>query len=653
LLATWSLPSFLASSAANPNSIAAVSRASNTMEVWWVSKDGSVNDAFFYDGQPWRQFQLAPAGSASTTGGITAVSRASNTMEVWWVGAQGSIQDAYFYDNQGWRQFQLAPNGSASTTASITAVSRASNTMEVWWEGAQGSIQDAYFYDNQGWRQFQLAPNGSASTRGSLKAVSRASNTMEVFWEGAQGSIQDAYFYDNQGWRQFQLAPNGSASTNGGLTAVSRAPNTMEVWWVGPQGSVQDAYFYDNQGWRQFQLAPNGSASTTGGISAVSRASNTMEVFWVGPLGSIQDAYFYDNQGWRSFQLAPNGSASTTGGVKVVSRASNTMELWWAGADNSVQDAYFYDNSGWNRFQLAPFAPANPAAATAYSAPPAGTPLYNGGTPSYLDVRQGAVGDCWLVASLAEAAARQPQLITSMFTYDGTTVVNGSTVGLYTVRLYDTKGFPVYMQVDATLPSGGYYYDRVTTALGTSSLWVALAEKAYAMANGMGYVTTGNLNQDSYAALNNGWPSWALSAIIGRSAGDYTLNTNDLVTAWNAGRLVVLCTSSPASSLIVGSHCYAMVGYTPSSSQPFKMFNPWGTDANGWAPGQANKIYGLFTANAAFLAQNYTKESFSSSGQDAVKVADVTPDPLVTVRSLFRRRGPSQFGGMSASRLIG
>lgn len=45
----------------------------------------------------WRRFDLVSAGNASTNARITAVSRIPNSMEVWWVGANGSIQDAYWY----------------------------------------------------------------------------------------------------------------------------------------------------------------------------------------------------------------------------------------------------------------------------------------------------------------------------------------------------------------------------------------------------------------------------------------------------------------------------------------------------------------------------------------------------------------------------
>jgi hypothetical protein len=263
---------------------------------------------------------------------------------------------------------------------------------------------------------------------------------------------------------------------------------------------------------------------------------------------------------------------------------------------------------------------ANPAASTTYSPAPAGAPLFNNGGPSYLDVEQGQVGDCWLMASLAEVAARDPQDITNMFTYDGTTVDNGATVGLYTVRFFDASGSPFYVEADTQLPSAGEYYDHVDNALGTQALWVALAEKAYAEANGLGYVTTSQGGQDSYDALNGGWPSWALQAITGRPAGDYSINSTDLASDWNSGDLIVLCTSTPASSFIVGSHCYAVVGYDATSGLPFEVFNPWGTDSSGWAPGYSGTIYGLFTADAAFISQNFTTQSL---GTGAINVNDL------------------------------
>ena len=193
----------------------------------------------------WQQFELAPANAASNSSKTTSVSRIHNSMEVWWIGANGSIQDAYWYEGGQWGRFELAPASSAAPNGGITAVSRIPGSMEVWWIGENGSVQGAFWYEGGQWGRYELAPAGSASINGGIKAVSRIPGSMEVWWIGADGSIQDAFWYEGGQWGRFELAPAGSASTNGGITAVSRIPNSMEVWWAGANGSVQDAFWYD------------------------------------------------------------------------------------------------------------------------------------------------------------------------------------------------------------------------------------------------------------------------------------------------------------------------------------------------------------------------------------------------------------------------
>ena len=177
--------------------------------------------------------------------------------------------------------------------------------------------------------------------------------------------------------------------------------------------------------------------------------------------------------------------------------------------------AYNLAGVSWSRFQTATTAAATagePAAATAYTAVSGALFAANG--PDYLDVHQGNLGDCWLMASLAEVAARDPADIVSMFTAEGTTVENGAVVGLYRVRFFNSNGVAEYVTVNTELPSGGAYYDQVQNGI----LWAALAEKAYAEANGEGIVTSGAFGSDSYGALNGGNPCWALQAITGKSA---------------------------------------------------------------------------------------------------------------------------------------
>src|SRR5262249_35895971 len=154
----------------------------------------------------------------------------------------------------------------------------------------------------------------------------------------------------------------------------------------------------------------------------------------------------------------------------------------------------------------------------------------------------------------------------------------GATVGIYSVRFYTALGTAEYVTVDTELPAGGGDYDHPS-----GDLWVALAEKAYAVANGLGYVRTNNLYRDSYQALDIGSPCWALSAITGVPANDYDVNPTGVANAWNAGQLIVFGTGSPSDPQVVGGHCYALVGYAPTSTTPFTVFNPWGTDSSGMA----------------------------------------------------------------------
>ena len=259
--------------------------------------------------------------------------------------------------------------------------------------------------------------------------------------------------------------------------------------------------------------------------------------------------------------------------------------------------------------------PTEPLSDTAYSPAPAGTPLFNSGGPSYLDVAQGASADCWLMASLAEVAARDPQDIRNMFTYDGTTVDNGATVGLYTVRFFNTSGSAVYIQVDTELPSGGEYYDHVDNDMGTQALWVALAEKAYAEANGLGYVTTSNENQDSYSALNNGERRGRCKPSPGSPASDYSINPSQHRQRLERGRLH-RAVHQLADQFLDRRQPLLRHGRLQRVERPtVRDVQPVGhRTLRGGAPArQRHQIYGLFGANAAFLSQNFTTQSLESA----------------------------------------
>ena len=116
---------------------------------------------------------------------------------------------------------------------------------------------------------------------------------------------------------------------------------------------------------------------------------------------------------------------------------------------------------------------------------PRWTELFDAGGPHWHDVRQGHVGDCYLMASLASLAYASPKLLMHNIHADA----DGNS---YTVTFFAPQGgeslMPVHVKVDTALPmrAHGLAYaatvpgqDTQMHADGKRVLWVALYEKAF------------------------------------------------------------------------------------------------------------------------------------------------------------------------------
>jgi hypothetical protein len=413
---------------------------------------------------------------------------------------------------------------------------------------------------------------------------------------GAAGYLIDERI--NGAWSQIvNFGSNATGATVNGLkpsttyTFDVAAYNTDGTSWANPQSATTSTI-----------LTPPSAPSFTAKVVS----GTQINLSWGAVAGAT--GYLIDeriNGAWS--QIASGGSGAT--GATVSGLAPGTTYTFDVAAYNAA-------GTSWANSQSATTTSAvvvdHPAAATAYV--PVSGSLFGPNGPSFLDVQQGpGLGDCWLLSGLAEVAARDPVAIRNMFTAAGTTVENGSVVNLYSVRFFNRTGAAKYVTVDTELPSGGDYYDTPVNGV----LWAALAEKAYAEANGGGIVTSQSEGRDSYDALNGGNSVWALQAITGKASSYAGLNPAIIASAMQMGELVDIGATNPASSFIVPNHFCAVVDYNPSSSTPFELFNPWGgTTSSVWCP-QDKQVYGLFWANASFLAQNFTDQSFGSAASVA------------------------------------
>jgi hypothetical protein len=201
--------------------------------------------------------------------------------------------------------------------------------------------------------------------------------------------------------------------------------------------------------------------------------------------------------------------------------------------------------------------------------------LYQGGI-QFTDVRQGGVGDCYLMATLAKLAQKAPAAIQNMF------INNGD--GTFTVRFF-RSGVAEYVTVDSMLPVSAtgtaiYAWFGSTAGSSTNELWVALAEKAYAQLNESGW--TGQDDSNTYAGIDLGRPDDAMRHLTGKSATGYMdLNKSNLIAALNAGKLVALSSKKEAADIpddvpVVNRHVYAVMGYSSSNGR-FTLYNPWGS----------------------------------------------------------------------------
>lgn len=141
-------------------------------------------------------------------------------------------------------------------------------------------------------------------------------------------------------------------------------------------------------------------------------------------------------------------------------------------------------------------------------------------TPS--DARQGALGDCWLISSIA-AVAEFPGVINHMFVDQE---INDE--GKYRIRIYSPEESKfVTMTIDDQIPCrprGGPAFAQSVEG----EMWVPLLEKAYAKYVG------------SYEKLSGGWPALALEAMTGSKSALYSFKKDQqTATCLSFGDLTV------------------------------------------------------------------------------------------------------------------
>ena len=234
-----------------------------------------------------------------------------------------------------------------------------------------------------------------------------------------------------------------------------------------------------------------------------------------------------------------------------------------------------------------------PATSATYYHDTAGSLFGTDGNFSYTDIRQGGLGDCYLMASLASLAGQFPAAIRNMF------IDNGD--GTFTVRLFGEHDGNVttgerYVTVNRDLPLGYAYFDDNNVGL-----WVALAEKAYAQFAEQG--STQHAAVNTYSNIEGGWGFQTMPTLSGWTGHYYTnyssvngfanragnfLSLSDISTKLAGGWALTADTIGSPAHGIVGGHEYMIVSANLASGT-VTLYNPWGdTDTTGTGTGDSH-----------------------------------------------------------------
>jgi hypothetical protein len=194
------------------------------------------------------------------------------------------------------------------------------------------------------------------------------------------------------------------------------------------------------------------------------------------------------------------------------------------------------------------------------------------------DIKQGGMGDCYLLASLAACARENPGMIRDAIRENRNAQ---GRVESYDVRLYARDGHGRLQPQDITVDARQFSQEAAmagdTSKEGRPELWVLVVEKAYAQLNG-GY---GEI-------AHGGWPELATEALTGVEADVRTPASRtfaDLRADVKSKRPITVWTDGgSAAANLVGNHAYAVIdARTEHGVGMVKLYNPWGFHQPGTA----------------------------------------------------------------------
>ena len=293
------------------------------------------------------------------------------------------------------------------------------------------------------------------------------------------------------------------------------------------------------------------------------------------------------------------------GNLAAGSSSTNLFELnskWFLGTD-LPQNYFVSANLGTDTL--------NPGTTTTYfSYLHTDMPLYSNSdhSPSFNDVMQGRLGDCYLLSPLSEIAQQNPSAINNMITDNGN--------GTYGVRFF-VNGSAQYVTTSSNFPVEASINQPIFNKYNlTGAMWPNIVENAYAQIQAGGNITeTGKPAGNSFTDIDGGHGNVTLAQVIGstdvkvylgsKSANNWSLvtansqNSNNITssqmfdliqTALNSRNDVTIASNTEQFgfnnwSTLETNHDMAVIG-VDTNTKSLIIRNPWGPNPISLNPHQ-------------------------------------------------------------------
>ena len=388
----------------------------------------------------------------------------------------------------------------------------------------------------------------------------------------------------------FKAAVEGTLSSSGNLgyeDLVSLMNGLIERHKANNNSPISSNEFDDLKA-----LASRGKSLFADKLGSVNEADYLSYIFSAMVDGSVANAFYTGGQTTRAplGNLAPNSTIANF--EKLVSK-------WLLGGDLPTPSAGGDSATGKASTTIGVYTKTT------------GSLYLNGVTPD--DVKQGAIGDCFMVAALVTVADVKPGAISEMIISNGTNSKTG--IQTWGVRLYDDKGKAHWVTVNDMLPvaesgSTSLIFGANPSRDLNGEIWVPLLEKAYAQANTLKILPRGEtIGLNAYWAVEGGFGdplsnilgggkvtaymyenySWADNpyvnpVVIDRNNPAALKNLEDtLIAAINSGKPIWIGSGKTTQDaygniLLTGGHAFTAqdADKANGTNASTNVFNPWG-----------------------------------------------------------------------------